>query len=388
MQVEPLRQQAEKAQKYLVLRDELKGYEITVWLDSLAKIAANAKKAEEDYASAAFILEQAHNELTSLYAESEQLSLQLNRESLVLEEKRDAISAAEQERQQAQAGQAVIQASIDNTRENAARVRQELTDQESRSGGIADQITAQKTRIAQIGEELADIEEKLRSALEKSRELTDASGEAAAKLAALRANHALLTTEAAGRRAEIGTMKAALSDILERRQTLNADREAALARQKTVADQAAACEKSLAAAKENVTAANNMIAGYALRLKTRAEKRDALKKQLSDAEIQLGTSVSKLRMLREMERDYEGFSKAVKLVMQEAARGALRGVHGPVSALIHTDDEFTTAIETALGAAMQNVVPAARLDLRAEDAGRRVPQPARLCRDRVGAGHI
>lgn len=44
MQVEPLRQQAEKAQKYLVLRDELKGYEITVWLDSLAKIEANAKK--------------------------------------------------------------------------------------------------------------------------------------------------------------------------------------------------------------------------------------------------------------------------------------------------------------------------------------------------------
>ena len=61
MQVEPLRQQAEKAQKYLVLRDELKGYEITVWLDSLAKIEANAKKAEQDYASAAFILEQAHN---------------------------------------------------------------------------------------------------------------------------------------------------------------------------------------------------------------------------------------------------------------------------------------------------------------------------------------
>ena len=93
-----------------------------------------------------------------------------------------------------------------------------------------------------------------------------------------------------------------------------------------------------------------------LRLKARADKRDALKKQLSDAEIGLDTAGSKLRMLREMERDYEGFSKAVKLVMQEAARGALRGVHGPVSALIHTDDAFTTAIETALGAAMQNIV--------------------------------
>ena len=186
MQVEPLRQQAEKAQKYLVLRDELKGYEITVWLDSLAKIEANAKKAEQDYASAAFILEQAHNELSSLYAASEQLSLELNRESLVLEEKRDAIAAAEQERQQVQAGQAVVQTSIDNTAENIARVRQELADQENRSGGIAGQIAEQQARIAQIGGELAQIDEKLRAAAEKSKALTDASGEAAEKLAALR----------------------------------------------------------------------------------------------------------------------------------------------------------------------------------------------------------
>ena len=356
MQVEPLRQQAEKAQKYLVLRDELKGVEITVWLDSLKKIAANAKKAEEDYASAAFILEQAHSELSSLYAASEQLSLELNRESLVLEEKRDAISASELERQQAQADQTVLQASIDNNKTNIDRVRQELADQESRSGGIAGQIEAQQARIGEIGVQLARIDEKLRAALEESKKLTESNDETAGKLLSLRANHALLTSEAAGRRAEISSIRTALSDILERKQALEADHASALARREDVEKQAAQCEKSLAEAKENVTAANNMIAGYSLRLKARTEKRDGLKKQVNDTEIQLGTADSKLRMLREMERDFEGFSKAVKLVMQESARGALRGVHGPVSALIHADDEFTTAIETALGAAMQNIV--------------------------------
>ena len=377
LQVEPLRQQADKAQKYLLLRDELKGIEITVWLDSLTKIAANAKKAEEDYASAAFILEQAHSELSSLYAASEQLSLELNREGLVLEEKRDAISAAEQERQQAQADRTVLTATIENTKQNAERVRQEIADQESRSGGIAGQIETQQARIGEIGAQLAQIDEQLRAAMEKSKELTDANDEAAGKLLALRANHALLTTEAAKRRAEMESMQTALSDVLERKAALKADHDAASARQKTVSEQAAQCAKSLALAQENVTAAKNMIAGYSLRLKTRAEKRDALKKQLSDGEIQLGTAESKLRMLREMERDFEGFSKAVKIVMQEAARGALRGVHGPVSSLIQTDDAFTTAIETALGAAMQNVVVDTDTDgknaiqlLKRRDAGR------------------
>ena len=230
MQVEPLRQQAEKAQKYLVLRDELKGVEITVWLDSLKKIAANAKKAEEDYASAAFILEQAHSELSSLYAASEQLSLELNRESLVLEEKRDAISASELERQQAQADQTVLQASIDNNKTNIDRVRQELADQESRSGGIAGQIEAQQARIGEIGVQLAQIDEKLRAALEESKKLTESNDETAGKLLSLRANHALLTSEAAGRRAEISSIRTALSDILERKQALEADHASALAR--------------------------------------------------------------------------------------------------------------------------------------------------------------
>ena len=44
LQVEPLRQQAEKAEKYLTLRDELRGLEVTVWLDSLEKVAESAKK--------------------------------------------------------------------------------------------------------------------------------------------------------------------------------------------------------------------------------------------------------------------------------------------------------------------------------------------------------
>ena len=82
-------------------------------------------------------------------------------------------------------------------------------------------------------------------------------------------------------------------------------------------------------------------------------------------------------MLREMEREYEGFSKAVRLVMQDAAAGKLRGIHGPVSKLIRVDDRYTTAIETALGAAMQNIVVSSEEDgktaiqmLKRRDGGR------------------
>ena len=384
MQVEPLREQAEKARKYLAFREELKGFEVTVWLDSLVRIAAAAKKAEDDYNSSAFILEQAHSELNALYAASEQLSLQLNRESLAMEEKRDAISQAEQTQSSAQSELTILRGAIENHEQNIARVQQELADQDSRSGGIAQQIAALKARIAQIGAELDQINAKLQTALDESQTLSASSDKAAGELLSLRAQQALCATEAANRRAELTSIRAGLADVLERKNDLTNDRAAALARQAETQRQAAECEKKLTEAKENVTAANNMIAGYALRLKTRAEKRDQLEKQMSANGVQLDTAESKIRMLLEMERDYEGFSKAVRMVMQEADRGGLRGVHGPVSSLIRTDDEYTTAIETALGAAMQNIVvdtdddgKAAITMLKRRDGGRATFLPLR-----------
>ena len=87
------------------------------------------------------------------------------------------------------------------------------------------------------------------------------------------------------------------------------------------------------------------------------------KKRSADAEaekLQLTMDVAalenRIRLLTEMEKEYEGFSNAVKLVMQAAEKKALRGVHGPVASLIKTQETYTVALEIALGAGMQNIV--------------------------------
>ena len=73
LQIEPLREQSEKAKQYLAMKEELQGVEVTVWLDTLEKLSAAAKKAEEDYASAAFVLQQAHDDLDEMYRQAETL---------------------------------------------------------------------------------------------------------------------------------------------------------------------------------------------------------------------------------------------------------------------------------------------------------------------------
>ena len=362
LQVEPLRVQAEKARKYLELREELKGLEVTVWLENLEKLAAAVKKAEADYSSAAFILEQEHAELTRLYQQSDQLSLVLNQKSLELDQKREHIAQLEAAVHQQENEAAVLQAGVENAGQNVERIRQELADQENRSGGISGQIEEQKARIRQIGESLAAAQIQLEALLAESRELSLSSDDTERKILSLRAQEALLQTDAAQKRADIASLTASMEEILERRQTVQTDLDAATARRQELEDQAYQYERALEDAQDAVTGCKNTMAGYALRQKSRVECRDQLQKTVDTLRIELQTAQSRSRMLRELQRDYEGFSKAVRIVMQEAKKNTLGRIYGPVSSLIRTDDDYTVAIETALGAAMQNIVVATEDD--------------------------
>ncbi|MBP3634083.1 MAG: chromosome segregation protein SMC [Oscillospiraceae bacterium] len=355
LQVEPLRAQAEKAKKFLELRDELKGLEIAVWLEKLRTLADAAQKAEADYTSAAFILEQQHSELTRLYQMTEQLTMQLNHQSLELDQKREKITLREGELHQKESETAVLQAGVENARQNIARVRQELAEQQDRSGGVGEQIAQQERRIEEIAGSLASLLTELETAQKEADKLAASADSAERKALGLRASQALLQTEAARKRAEIASIDASLEESRQRRDTVQEDLDAATQRRDDLAQQAKTFRAALEEAQETVTSCKNSAAGYALRQKSRTDKRDALQKEVDSLRIELQTAQSRSHMLQEMLRDHEGAPKAVRIVMQEAGR-SLRNIHGPVSSLIRTDDDYTVAIETALGAGMQNVV--------------------------------
>jgi len=356
LQIEPLRDQAEKAKKYLVFRDELRGLEVTVWLESLEKLAAAAQKAEADYNSAAFILEQQHSDLNRLYASADQYNLQLNQMDLQAEGMRDAISEQETQLQKQAADISVLEANLHNNEDNLRRIREELDDQARRSGGIAQQINEQKGRIQALRDELLDLQRQLD-------DLSRSGEETAREAGGLEQNRARLLSECDGVRlelnkkeAECATIRASADEVQIRRESILEDLTAAKTRLVGVAEQIASVGKAHDTALEEVTSVNNSIQGYLLRQNTRALKRDELQGQVDDLSIRERTVRSKLQMLQEMQRDFEGFAQPVKRVMQEAQRGNLQGVIGPVSSLIKTAEEYTVAIETALGAALQNVV--------------------------------
>lgn len=91
-------------------------------------------------------------------------------------------------------------------------------------------------------------------------------------------------------------------------------------------------------------------------VRSRSEKAEKMRRELDAATLDIHQKQARIRMLEDLEKNMEGYSGSVKAVMREAKRGTLRGIHGPVSQLITVDAKYAAAVETALGAAVQNIV--------------------------------
>ena len=356
LQLEPLKKQSEQAKKYLELKDELKGVEVAVWLDTLEKLSAAAKKAEEDYASASFVLQQAHDDLERLYTHAESCGELLRQKDGELETVRLKVNMLEANHQQLDGQMAVLRGNIANSNDNINRIEEELKGTADRSGGIATQISQTNARIAQIEKELADKQQVLARLQQELAVMTANAQGMTKKFLELRSKETSLSADLAGREADIRGLRESMEQTAERKAQLESDLSAGAERLGQAKTDLSDCTRQLRRAQEDVTAANNTISGYALRQSTRAKRRDELDQQVRELTAKLDGVSAKVRVFRAMERDYESYTRSVKAVMQEAQRGALRGVHGPVSRLIRTEDEYTVAIEIALGGAMQNIV--------------------------------
>ena len=356
LQLEPLKQQSEKAKKYLELKDELRGVEVTVWLDTLEKLSQAAKKAEEDYASASFVLQQAHDDLESLYRKAEELGEELRSRDGELETLRVKVNMLSASHQQLDGQLAVLRGNQQNNNANIQRIEEELRGQEDRSSGVTAQVEQARQRIREIEETLAQKRGELDQIQQELAAMTANAQGLTRQYLELKGKESSLSADIAAAEADSRGLEESMLQSRERLGQLEEDLSAGAARHHEARMNLDGSRKALKTAQEEVTAASNTIAGYTLRQQNRGKRRDELLSRQRELLGKLDSVSAKARVFRAMERDFESYQKSVRMVMQEAQRGRLPGIHGPVSRLIRTDNEYTVAVEIALGAAMQQIV--------------------------------
>lgn len=377
IQVDPLKQQAETAKRYLVLRDELRLLEVSVWMDTLEKLQDKSSTIALDWEKAQSDRTKAQSELEALYAATAAYSDKMREKDIEAENTRTKLSEAEVKRTEIDSEIKVLENTLRMGEEREAQLMSEMDEQSTRSKALENQIAQRRSRIDEIKSELTELDVRLGEISGMVRENAEEGDD-------VRRRTAQLLAQKSDKQASLthcNTVLSMLSDDDEGRAAEAAKREdeakSAENRREELYERLKNEKTSLADAKDRVAGFSNVISGYKLRIDGREGKVKTLEEKKTSLTIELGSVRSRYSMLSDMEKEYEGYSRAVKTVMHESSRGVLKGVYGPVANLVRADDRYSLAIETALGGSMQSIIidtqeqgKAAIELLKRQDAGR------------------
>lgn len=354
--VGPLKAQSEKAKQYVVLAEEKKSLEISLWLEQLAKLGRQMAELEDKTLLAANDRTTAQKRLEEIERETEEIQQKTQELNLYIEHKRDRIREWETAISEAKVNAAVKQNTVTHNEDTIRELQDEWERSMLSAGELEEKLTGLREDCALLqkeAEETARRWEESQKALEAKRQeerrlATEQSALALQKQELQEQIHrAELSAETAG------TLAEETVDRLEalRGQAKNKDENLTRLREELAGHRAFAEEL-----RERLESLQNSKNGYLYKLKSRSDKIAEVESRQRNSEKLAGEKLQRAQVLTDLEKNYESFNNSVKFVMKQAGAGALRGVIGPVSALIRTENRYSTAVEIALGAAIQNIV--------------------------------
>ena len=354
--VGPLKKQSEKAQQFLKYSEEKRGLEIALWLISLDKSQDNLKEQDEKISIARSQYEDAEQALAEIQSETEEIyqkngELSAKADSLRAEiskldsdiaEKKSLISVAENDILHHNENIERIKGEIERADDDMSKLEQSINDKQKKITTLDAEITGKQKLYSKVSEELNVIN------LDSSK-----SGD---ELQSLTAELSTLTTQSADARVIDMTSDTGIAELEQRKDTLTQTVEDKTTQLNELVDLQAQYIKDIKSAKDDIQSFENSIEGLSLKLESRDKKRAQLKSESEKQSLDLREHQRKIDFLENLERNLEGFSKSVKSVVNASKNGRLKGICGPVSRVISVPSEYAVSIETALGAAMQNIV--------------------------------
>ena len=354
--VGPLKRDGEKAQQFLELSERRKSLEVTLWVDAIRRANDTVRDqqrkfeaAQADYERLSRQLDEFDEKSAALREEAQQLVLQVEQANADIRAVTEANAGSESEI-----------AVLKNESEHSRFRIDEATGELERAGqgrqSIETEAAGHKAAIEKLHGEVAALDARvaeLRAELRALEEKAAASGQRRDVIDAAIARLQDTATAAKVRAASAQSAKEAAAQRLDeaKQQAVELENSAAAAE-----EEKRRAERRLKDAEEAVTRNDNIKAGLKLKLESRrrqqAEAADALQK----ADKERSNTSQRIHILEDLERNMDGYQQSVKAVMRAAAGRRLRGIIGPVAGILTVEKGYETAIETALGFALQNIV--------------------------------
>ena len=350
--IDGLKEDSEKATEYIGLRDRYKTLGINIILHNLSNLEINVREGKE--------------ELEELQTKLDETSARLANTEEELEAVRDSESDLSDEHSDLNAK---LLKTIDEladitsggklNKERLINIEKDLSRIEEELGSAAERLEAERAELARLeeGEKSMDSEVgKIRAELEDAIiKLNDDSRKASSivmQTEEIKSRLIDINNQNVTRNAEIKTLSNYRTTLEERRETLNEEFET---RDRTDSEN-----------KENLRLIEQKIGENETELKSKKDRLDEVTdkivtvasgiekaiNEIDEISVKANQAIARRSTIEEMEANYEGYNNAVRAVMNAGRKGII----GTVSDIIDVPEGYETAIETALGNSLQNIV--------------------------------
>ena len=251
---------------------------------------------------------------------------------------------------------AVARNTIEHQQETIERIQKEIEHIGGSDAELSAQVLAGEEEIRQKEAELSRQKGLLAEASAQLEDLLQESVRSSGELEQINCTMSELTARRSQWQTKEAAARSSLEEIARRSSAVEQAKETQQAESARMESELAALQQDLQRHTARLEECRNAEKGRMMRLESRRAKAEELKKQADSLSLDAQAKLKRAQMLEELERNLEGFAYSVKEVMKAAGRGQLAGIRGPVSRLISVESRYATAVEIALGAAMQHIV--------------------------------
>jgi chromosome segregation protein SMC len=353
-QIGPLEKQSETAKIYLKKKEELKTLDVNMFLLENQRLQEQLKDAQEKYDIASEDLENTSKQYENIKEEYEKIEGQITLLDETIEKNRSALTDTSMLRGKLEGEINVLKEQIHSARNNEEHLKQ-------RREAVLNEIAAKNQDKEGILSDKGQIDEQV-AEIEKKRD------EAKAALTAVQSCIEELNNQIEGGKNAIiealnarATIKSKLGRYDTMTEQVNIRKAELTSRILRMKSDEAQQEETLKALNDEFEKINEEIRTLNDAVESKEEKLTLLRetladkdKKLRDTQVSYHQEKSRLEALSNLTERYEGYGGSVKKVMERKEQE--KGIVGVVADIIKVDKKYETAIETALGGNIQNIV--------------------------------
>ena len=356
VRIPTLEKESAKARRYLDLYEQKKEADISLWLYDINRMTADRDKTESDCRLSAHEMEMISDTERSVEAQSDRLYEASMENKQAAQRLYEEIRSLRDRQSETESAFKVLETNLghvsemtkEQDREKAA-VEQSLRAAEKDGRKLAENCRRMQSLLGEAEESAAEVVNERSGLAEMRREKEQLAAELAAEQTATEAS---LTDH----KVKLSVLRSMISDHESRGATVGSEIEAYKSKVESIRRELDDVDDVIRTYTEAIEKSDAALREADRAIEASEAKSQSLRRKLAETEASAGAIDSRISALRGFEEHFEGYIGSVRFVMGEAQKGRISGIRGPLSQLIRVPAEYTVAVETALGNALQNLV--------------------------------